>query len=48
MASMNIYPDLSEAYELDRSQIETFQTKGHILLRGVVNDQEVQDRKSVV
>lgn len=48
MASMNIYPDLSEAYELDRSQIETFQTKGHILLRGVANDQEVQAYRELI
>ena len=48
MAITNNYPDLSEAYDLDGSQIEAFQTKGHILLRGVASDQEVQAYRELI
>ncbi|MEI8281519.1 MAG: phytanoyl-CoA dioxygenase family protein [Armatimonadota bacterium] len=48
MAPSNEYPDLSQPYDLESSDIERYQANGHVLLRGVANDQEVQAYRALI
>ena len=48
MTPTSNFPDLSQPYELTDVQIHAYQTNGHILLRGVANDQEVQAYRQLI
>ena len=48
MALVNNYPDLSQPYELAQATINAYQTKGHVLVRGVANDHEVQAYRKLI
>jgi ectoine hydroxylase-related dioxygenase (phytanoyl-CoA dioxygenase family) len=48
MTPTNNYPDLSSDYDLSQSQIDQYQSNGHILLRGVANTQEVQAYRQLI
>jgi ectoine hydroxylase-related dioxygenase (phytanoyl-CoA dioxygenase family) len=48
MTPTSHFPDLSQPYELTDVQINAYQTNGHILLRGVANDQEVQAYRQLI
>lgn len=48
MTPTSHFPDLSQPYELTDVQIHAYQTNGHILLRGVAKDQEVQAYRQLI
>jgi ectoine hydroxylase-related dioxygenase (phytanoyl-CoA dioxygenase family) len=48
MTPVDQYPDLSQPYDLTEAQIESYQDKGHILLRGVAKSREVQAYRKLI
>ena len=48
MTPVDQYPDLSQAYDLSQIQIDTYQTNGHILLRGVASTAVVEAYRQLI
>ncbi len=45
---LNKIPELNDFYSLSKTQVDNFQTNGHICLRNVLNDHEIKAYKSYI